>query len=1006
MMFMAMDDDIPCTITDESSGFQITDIEQDGSGNTFLTWTSCSDHVYGIFSSADLSNWVGVTAMWGEDLSTTWEDTNTASGVTSQFYKVVRIPPAEGYNGDAIPSGWAVDNRLNPLDPNLDSEDPDNDFWSNLGEYQKGTDPNNPASLAPYSFTINGGADVVTNAQVQLGFPGLVADHVIISESITMTNGVTNSFASPFTYTLLNTNDGLHSIYLQLLKNSGTLSPVFGQTIELDTHPPTISIGSPSNGVTVVTRRINIQGFAADAATNAPALDTNRWLQVTVNGDFVNGRDTNGNWWAGLEDLVAGTNTFTAVAADHAGFTVTNSVWLIYDPTSATNLPVFTVDVTNTIVVGSNATTIAVSGGIDNDNATIQIDVLDAMDNTITNSTVNAAVHGTNWWGEVPIVPGSNIVVVSARNSGSIAATNSFTIIQNTSVFLEIDSPVAGTDVNATNVTVTGFASTNFTGTITVNGQTASTTSGSGGITFSATVSLNNIDANVIEAQAIDTDGSAATAREVVYGYEVVQYWENLPDDWRDVDTSCWFVQNYPHSHPYRGEGASELYWSGPGNQFLNPLNYDTDYSLDGDCLASPNCNNHQMSFTWDPNGWSMDGLGWYQSEVWSDGHHLDAGYYQEFSNCPTNVDCAGSQISGCCVDAQEHSLGGGHWQGALTFIKHWPVDEEQTVILHFDNMLYYLPPFPFDTWDSDPNQITFWGQPGLIYSTNDYGWYVTTNIGFVVKIKTNTRYTITENDFTYPTITATSVEQWPNAQSTSTAQNSVHILYFAGIGNLSVSVDGPTNVLYLCNQSQQTNVLLTARAKTSTGELYTVGTYTWSVIAGASLVQITSTNNVATITPKAPSINAGDVQITMTFTTPYNVTLTTTNSLTVLTPAGIQLVSWAPGDLSSGVGFTNACVYQIVNQLPDHGALRVKGINVHEDFPTPAPAPCSNFTRDAPTDANGRVHDEFQVDTYCADQLDFTMIQRLTVDCVTNCHNVVCTHAHGIAVGDFGTCQ
>src|SRR5580704_1470517 len=45
MMFMAMDDDISCVITDETLPFSVTQIEPDDSGDIILTWTSCSDHV-------------------------------------------------------------------------------------------------------------------------------------------------------------------------------------------------------------------------------------------------------------------------------------------------------------------------------------------------------------------------------------------------------------------------------------------------------------------------------------------------------------------------------------------------------------------------------------------------------------------------------------------------------------------------------------------------------------------------------------------------------------------------------------------------------------------------------------------------------------------------------------------------------------------------------------------------------------------------------------------------
>ncbi len=762
--FMAMDDDdISCTITDETLPFSVTQIDQDRSGNTYLTWTSCSDHIYGVFSSADMSNWVGIAAMWGDDLSTTWEDTNTAGGVATQFYKVVRVPPDEGFNGDAIPSGWAVDNGLNPLDPNLDVEDPDNDFWNNLAEYQNGTDPNNPSSLAPYSFTINGGADETTNAQVQLGFPGLVADYVIISESITMTNGVTNSFVSPLTYALLNTNDGLHTIYMQLLKASGPLSPVFGRTVELDTHPPTISITTPTNGITVSQRLINIEGFAADASTtNATVSDASRPLLVTVNGDFVNDRDTNGLWWS-AQDLTPGTNTFTAIATDRAGWAVTNLVWLIYDPTLATNVPLLTVDVTNTITVASNATTIAISGTIDDGNATIQIDVLDAIDNTITNATVGTAMIGTNWWAEVPVVAGSNLVVVSAANANSPAATNSFLITQNTNVFLEIDSPAADTDVNATNVLVVGHASTNFNASITINGVPANTSLDSNGITFSNSVSINSVDGNTIQVQASGTDGSSATASENVYGYEVLAFNEQETDNWGHVPLygQDWFANRNPDTIAYTDNEMDSDTWASPNALIVSTYD-DQQRSLSGNILSS---DDDPSTSSWDPSvvpDLDSGETHWDTAIHWN---HVNANlpiqdcqWDQDCQCLDTPPYCIGQDTGTCCINTVSELGETLKCHHEVTFVKHWPTTEEQTVILHFDDFYYWLNGGGGglgSNYGSDPSGVAFWGKPGFVYSiTTNYDLgpgFPMTNVGFVVTIKTNTRYTFRDTDFTVP---------------------------------------------------------------------------------------------------------------------------------------------------------------------------------------------------------------------------------------------------------------
>jgi hypothetical protein len=158
------------------------------------------------------------------------------------------------------------------------------------------------------------------------------------------------------------------------------------------------------------------------------------------------------------------------------------------------------------------------SGAIDDDNAVVQIDVVDAADNTITNASVSVAVRGTNWWGEAPVMPGTNLVAVSAWNTGSATNTLSFTMIQDLTVFLEIISPAAYAVANATNVWVVGLASTNFDAAITLNGLPALLSNDVAGIVFSNTMAIANIGANVVETTATGSDGRTVMVRQVVYG--------------------------------------------------------------------------------------------------------------------------------------------------------------------------------------------------------------------------------------------------------------------------------------------------------------------------------------------------------------------------------------------------------------------------------------------------------------------------------------------------------
>ena len=66
---------------------------------------------------------------------------------------------------DGIPDGWKVQHGLNPLDPNVANEDPDGDGATNLQEYLRGTDPNDPFNGQPPVVSI------VTGDQ-QSGFSG------------------------------------------------------------------------------------------------------------------------------------------------------------------------------------------------------------------------------------------------------------------------------------------------------------------------------------------------------------------------------------------------------------------------------------------------------------------------------------------------------------------------------------------------------------------------------------------------------------------------------------------------------------------------------------------------------------------------------------------------------------------------------------------------------------------------------------------------------------------
>lgn len=840
-----------CVITNEAEPFTILSITQDTNGWTTVTWESCSDHIYGVLSTDELTTntlWFGRVGMWGGDGTTSWTD-STTSGVTNRFFKVVRMLPDGDFDGDGMPNAWEVDHGLNPTDPADASYDIDGDGLTNLQEYQQGTDPNNAdsdndfwldgaeffggtvatnaASHPMFSFTINGGADVVTNTHLSVGLAsGLIADYVIVAEDIRFANSVTNEFSLNFSYTLQNTADGLHTLFLKLMKLDGTTSTPFGRTVELDTVGPSLSIAAPTNGAVIATRRINIEGVGADAGTNAPALDASRYLLVAVNGDSANDRDTNGVWWAGAYDLTPGTNTFIAVATDRAGFTASNSVFVVYDPTLATNVPVFSVDVTNAVVVvGSNTTSFALTGAIDDDNASVKIDVLDALDNTITNATVSAAIHGTNWWADVPMLPGSNIVVITAQNTGSLPATNSFLAVQDTNVFLEILSPAPYATANATNVLVVGVASANLGNMITINGQNAFTSVGANGTVFSNYVPINSADGNPIEVRA-----GSVVARQIVYGYEVIEFHQHEPMPAEHMSSDCWFARHYPTDHYYRLEYAVDSDWSAPAADVTHHA-YGNWYSYSGQVLEPTDST---WYVPWDPlSVRAGEDWGWYRMERFQTGQNLDGGYIS-FHECQVATNCVfdnppyfeGQDTSGCCIEEAHEAMSfDDRPQTRLTFIKHSPVDEEQTVILHFHDLSWWDPSDPgFYCYAQDPSQITLWGQRGFLYSTHEEQACTAMEIGFVVKIKTNTRYALSEESFTYPSF------DWNQGGEVSQYQGTLYdhtfgkMLYFSSFAIDSVQL---TNLKFNHDPGASTNEAVNIRK--DYGAAYAISNGEWT---------------------------------------------------------------------------------------------------------------------------------------------------------------------------------
>ncbi|HUJ71296.1 MAG TPA: hypothetical protein VLZ30_03575, partial [Verrucomicrobiae bacterium] len=96
---MFLDGD-PCSITNDAQPFSVVDISQDTDFYTTVSFESCTNWLYGVLSTDELTTntiWQTRAYMWGLVSTTSWTDVSTTN-IDQRFYKVVRMPaPNEWY---------------------------------------------------------------------------------------------------------------------------------------------------------------------------------------------------------------------------------------------------------------------------------------------------------------------------------------------------------------------------------------------------------------------------------------------------------------------------------------------------------------------------------------------------------------------------------------------------------------------------------------------------------------------------------------------------------------------------------------------------------------------------------------------------------------------------------------------------------------------------------------------------------------------------------------------
>jgi len=219
--------------------------------------------------------------------------------------------------GDGIPNGWKQQYGLDPFDPAVANADPDGDGFTNLQEFQAGTDPTNGLSALRIlgigiqgsdvllTWRAGGGrTNVLQTASSLLGVYFNISPNIVIPDvGDVVTNYLDRGAAT-------NTTCRFYRVATRNSSVEGTTAP-------------TLTITSPANDSYITNSTFAVAGTSADAS-GVSGVEVQGVAALSANGYS--------NWVAAVTGLTAGTNTLTVLAGDNAAPAniATNTIRVIY----------------------------------------------------------------------------------------------------------------------------------------------------------------------------------------------------------------------------------------------------------------------------------------------------------------------------------------------------------------------------------------------------------------------------------------------------------------------------------------------------------------------------------------------------------------------------------------------------------------------------------------------------------------------------------------------------
>jgi hypothetical protein len=276
-------------------------------------------------------------------------------------------------------------------------------------------------------------------------------------------------------------------------------------TVSYDPTPPSIAITVPNGtgAYSTTTTPVTLGGTASDFA----GLEEVSWVNASTGGS---GTAAGLSPWSASVPLTSGANAITVTARDTAGNTASASITVTYDPAA----PLVAITLPTTAISFTTGTSSITLGGTASDDVGVA-SVSWASDQAVS-PNADVATGTTAWTASVPLVPGSNVISITATDGVGRTGTTRITIFYDASppqvtVLNPTTEPAFST--TAAYVVLDGTATDN----LQVQGVTWSNaaTGGSGTAQGTATWSTSSIDlaegVNVITITATDGVGNEGT---------------------------------------------------------------------------------------------------------------------------------------------------------------------------------------------------------------------------------------------------------------------------------------------------------------------------------------------------------------------------------------------------------------------------------------------------------------------------------------------------------------